>query len=207
MPSRLVTILKVITWFACLVPLGQLIYRTVTNHLGPDPVAEVTHQTGFWALRFLLLCLAVTPVRRLSAHLAWLIRFRKMFGNYSFFYACLHLLTYIWLYSAFSWPAMYADVLKRRFITVGFAAWLLMLPLALTSTAWAIRTLGGKRWQMLHRLVYASAILAIIHYWWIVKPGVRTPMAATIVLAVLLLARVVWSVLRLRKVSSGVAAA
>jgi sulfoxide reductase heme-binding subunit YedZ len=207
MPKRAVTILKVVVWFACLVPLAQLVYQTITNTLGPDPTATITHQTGFWALRFLLACLAITPLRRLTPHLAWLIRFRKMFGNYAFFYATLHLLTYVALYSQFSVPTMWTDVLKRRFITVGFAAWLLMLPLALTSTTWAIRKMGGKRWQALHRLIYACAVLGVIHYWWIVKPGVRTPMLATVVLALLLLARIAWTLSRTRKSPQPAAAA
>jgi sulfoxide reductase heme-binding subunit YedZ len=207
MPARAVTILKVVVWFACLMPLALIVCQAVTNTLGPDPTAAITHATGFWALRFLLLTLAVTPLRRLSKSLAWLIRFRKMFGNYAFFYASLHLLTYIWLYSAFSVPTMLADIEKRRFITVGFAAWLLMLPLALTSAAWAIRKLGGKRWQLLHRLIYVCGILAVIHYWWIVKPGDRSPMNVTIILAVLLLARVIWSVWHARKHTSVPAAA
>jgi methionine sulfoxide reductase heme-binding subunit len=195
MPQRAIQTLKVLVFLCCLIPLGLLVYQGFTNRLGPDPTATITHTTGDWALRFLLICLAVTPVRRISTSLAWLIRFRKMFGNYAFFYASLHLLTYIWLYSAFSVPAMIDDVIKRKFITVGFAAWLLMLPLALTSTSWAIRKLGGKRWQMLHRLIYVCAILGVIHYWWMVKPGVRTPMTVTLILAALLLARLLYSFL------------
>jgi sulfoxide reductase heme-binding subunit YedZ len=168
-----------------------LVYQGFTNNLGADPTATVTHATGFATLRLLVISLAITPVRRLSPRLGWLIRFRRLLGLFAFFYGCLHLLTYVWLYSGFSVPAMIDDIAKRRYIMAGLAAWLLLLPLAATSTNWAIRVLGGKRWQALHRLVYAAAIGGVIHYWWIVKSGVRTPLTITLVLAVLLLARVV----------------
>ena len=121
------------------------------------------------------------------------MRFRRLIGLFAFFYGCLHLLTWLWLYSGFSVAAMLDDIAKRRYIMAGMAAWLLLVPLAATSTNWSIRKLGGKRWQALHRLAYVSAICGVIHYWWIVKSGVRTPITITLVLTVLLLARVVWS--------------
>ncbi len=191
MNKRWIVALKVAVWLACLAPLGVLVYQGFTNNLGADPTATVTHATGFATLRLLVISLAITPVRRLSPRLGWLIRFRRLLGLFAFFYGCLHLLTYVWLYSGFSVPAMIDDIAKRRYIMAGLAAWLLLLPLAATSTNWAIRVLGGKRWQALHRLVYAAAIGGVIHYWWIVKSGVRTPLTITLVLAVLLLARVV----------------
>jgi sulfoxide reductase heme-binding subunit YedZ len=171
-----------------------LVYHGFENNLGPDPTATVTHATGFATLRLLVITLAITPLRRLSPRLAWLVRFRRLLGLFAFFYGCLHLLTYLWLYSGFNVGAMVDDIAKRRYILAGFTAWLLLVPLAATSTNWSIRKLGGKRWQALHRLTYLSAICGVIHYWWIVKSGVRTPITITLVLVVLLLARVVWLV-------------
>jgi methionine sulfoxide reductase heme-binding subunit len=192
MPNRVVKLLKVVVFLACLVPLGWLVYGVFANRLGPDPTATITHTTGDWTIRLLLITLAITPLRRLSTRLQWLIRFRRMTGLYAFFYASLHFFTWIWLYSAFNVPNMLADLAKRKFITIGMLGWLLMLPLALTSTAWAIRKLGGRRWNLLHRLVYASAVCGVIHYWWLVKPGVHTPITVTLILAALLLFRVIW---------------
>ncbi|MGC2404702.1 MAG: protein-methionine-sulfoxide reductase heme-binding subunit MsrQ [Acidobacteriaceae bacterium] len=186
--------LKVAVWIACLAPLGLLVYRGFTNDLGPDPTATVTHATGFATLRLLLISLAVTPVRRLFTQLSWLIRFRRLLGLFAFFYGCLHLLTWLWLYSGFSLAAMADDLGKRRYIMAGMTAWVLLFPLAATSTKWSIRKLGGKRWQMLHRLAYVSAICGVIHYWWIVKSGVRTPITVTLVLAALFTARILWAV-------------
>jgi methionine sulfoxide reductase heme-binding subunit len=194
MNKRAILALKVAVWLVCLTPLALLVYRGFTNNLGPDPTATVTHATGFATLRLLVISLAVTPLRRLSVRLSWLVRFRRLLGLFAFFYGCLHLLTWLWLYSGFSLAAMADDLGKRRYIMMGMAAWLLLLPLAATSTNWSIRKLGGKRWQALHRLAYVSAMCGVIHYWWIVKSGVRTPITVTLVLAVLLLARVVGSV-------------
>lgn len=192
MPRHFIIAFKFVVFPACLVPLGLLVYRGFTNTLGPDQVATITHATGFWTLYFLLISLAVTPVRRLSSRLAWLIRFRRMLGLFAFFYGTLHLFTWIWLYSNFDVHAMLHDIAKRPFITMGMLGWTLMLPLAATSTAWSIRKLGGKRWLLLHRLAYFAAIAGVIHYWWIVKSGVRTPWKVTVVLAILLTARVLW---------------
>lgn len=194
MNKRAMVVLKVGVWLACLAPLALLVYHGFTNNLGPDPTATVTHTTGFTTLRLLVISLAITPVRRLSARLSWLIGFRRLLGLFAFFYGCLHMLTYVWLYSGFSVAAMVDDIAKRRYIMAGMSAWVLMVPLALTSTHWSIRKLGGKRWQALHRLAYVSAALGVFHYWWIVKTGVRTPITITLVLAVLFLARAVWSV-------------
>ncbi len=193
MNKRTIVALKLVVWLACLAPLALLVYRGFTGNLGPDPTATVTHATGFATLRLLVISLAITPLRRLSARLAWLVRFRRLLGLFAFFYGCLHLLTYLWLYSGFNFAAMVDDIAKRRYIMAGMAAWLLLVPLAATSTTWSIRKLGGKRWQALHRLAYVSAICGVIHYWWIVKSGVRTPFAITVILAFLLLARLAWS--------------
>lgn len=199
MTHRRIVILKSIAFPACLVPLGLLIYRGFTNALGPDPVATITHKTGFWTLYFLLLSLAITPVRRLNSRLAWLIRFRRMLGLFAFFYGTLHLFTYVWLFSDFDPHAMLHDIAKRPFITMGMLGWACLLVLAATSTTWAIRKMGGKRWMLLHRLAYVAAIAGVIHYWWIVKSGVRTPWKVTAVLAILLLARVAWTMIEIAR--------
>jgi sulfoxide reductase heme-binding subunit YedZ len=153
--------------------------------LGANPIERVTHTTGDWILIFLCVTLAITPVRRMLNQ-PWLIKFRRMFGLFAFFYACLHFLTYIWLDQFFSWPSIVKDVYKRPFITAGFTAFVLLIPLALTSTAGWIRRLGGKRWQMLHRLIYLSAVAGVVHYYWLVKSDVRLPLLYGVLVALLL---------------------
>lgn len=198
MPRRYIVVLKLALWFGCLTPFALLVYDGFANPaaLGADPVARITHTTGFWTLWLLAATLAITPVRRLHPRLNWLIRFRRPAGLFAFFYACMHLLTYIWLYSGFDVSAMIADIEKRRFITVGLLAWLLLLPLALSSTAWSIRKLGGLRWRRLHMLVYAAAVAGVVHYWWGVKQGVWTPLDVTLVIGGVLLARVTYRWMR-----------
>jgi len=191
-------LLKTLTWIACLSPFALLVYQAVTNTLGPDPTATITLTTGYNALLLLILSLAITPIRNLSPRLNWLIKLRRLLGLFAFFYASLHLGTYIALYMNFDLSVFRTDITKRRFIIAGFSAWLLLLPLAATSTTWSIRKLGGKRWNRLHKLVYVAAICGIVHYWWQVKPGVLTPLRLTIVLGVLLLARPVLSFLQKR---------
>jgi sulfoxide reductase heme-binding subunit YedZ len=192
-------LLKVFTWLACLWPLGLLLLGAINNNLGADPTATITFATGLATLRLLTISLAITPLRRLSPRLGWLIKFRRLLGLFAFFYATLHLLTYVALYAGFDMNAMLADIARRRYITVGVAAWLLLLPLAATSTNWAIRKLGGKRWNRLHKLVYLAAVCGVIHYWWQVKPGVLTPMTMTLILAVLLAARPIQAWMQRRK--------
>jgi len=195
MNQRSIVIWKIIAHLACFGPIAWLLMRlfeSLHSHpdaLGPDPTHTVTFFTGRGTLRLLVISLAITPVRRLIPKLAWLIRFRRMLGLYAFFYGCLHLLTYVWLYAGLSWAAIVDDFSRRRFIIAGVTAWTLMVPLALTSTAWSIRKLGGKNWNRLHWLVYVSAIAGVVHYWWGVKQGVRTPLGITVVLGVLLAAR------------------
>jgi sulfoxide reductase heme-binding subunit YedZ len=189
MPKRVIVLLKVLVHVACLAPVAWLVVRGFQNNLGPDPTHTVTFFTGRGTLRLLVITLAISPVRRLAPKLAWLIRFRRMLGLYAFFYGCLHLMTYLWLYAGFSWAAIVDDISQRRFIVAGVAAWLLMVPLALTSTAWSIRKLGGKNWTRLHWLTYLAAIAGVVHYWWGVKQGDRTPMEVTVALAVALAAR------------------
>jgi len=189
MPRKTLITLKTLTWIACLGPFAQLVYQAVTNTLGPDPTSTIALTTGYNTLLMLILSLAVTPLRLLSPRLSWLIKFRRLLGLFAFFYATIHLGTYLILYLNFDWGVFKTDITKRRFIIAGFAAYTLLVPLAATSTTWAIRKLGGKTWNRLHKLVYISAICGIIHYWWQVKPGVLSPMNLTISLTVLLLAR------------------
>ena len=165
---------KVPVFALCLAPMGWLGWLAWNQDLTANPIEFITHYTGEWTLRFLVITLAVTPLRKLLS-LPDLIRFRRMLGLFAFFYGCLHFTTYIWLDKFFDVPEMLHDVAKRPFITAGFTSFLLMIPLALTSTAGWIRRIGGKRWQMLHRLVYISAIAAVIHYYWLVKSAVQRP--------------------------------
>jgi sulfoxide reductase heme-binding subunit YedZ len=181
--------LKPVVFLACLAPLGWLVWRGLHAQLGANPIEAITHATGDWTLRFLLITLSVTPLRKLTRQY-WLVSFRRMFGLFAFFYGSLHLLTYVWLDKFFDVNEMLADILKRRFITAGMTAFALMIPLALTSTKWAIRKLGGKRWQALHRLIYASAVAGVIHYLWLVKADRRKPLEYGVVLGVLLLYRI-----------------
>jgi sulfoxide reductase heme-binding subunit YedZ len=183
---------KPVVFLACLIPLALLGWKAYSGALGANPIEVITHATGDWTLRFLLITLAVTPIRKLTGRL-WLIRYRRMFGLFAFFYGTLHFLTYIWLDKFFDVHEMLHDVAKRKFITVGFTGFVLLIPLALTSTTGWIRRLGGKRWQALHRLIYFSAIAGVIHYWWLVKADIREPLKYGVILAVLLGYRIaVW---------------
>lgn len=189
MRDRTVIQLKVVVWLTCLYPLVRVIVQALTGNLGPDPTRTITYATGDATLWILILSLAISPIRKLIPKLSWLIRFRRLVGLFAFFYATLHLLTYVGLYAYFDLGTIVADVMKRRYVLVGMSAWLLLSLLALTSTAWSIRKLGGARWRALHRLVYVAAVLGILHFWWLVKPGVLTPLNQTILLTVLLLIR------------------
>ena len=211
MPSRAIPYLKAVVHLLCLLPVLKLVelYRSGALAAMADPVNYITHFTGYWALWLLLAGLAVTPVRRLHVALGWMIRFRRMLGLYAFFYATLHLLTYVLLFSGYDvpaaiagvraghwlqpwiqlkmiWPVMLDDLQKRRFIQVGLFAWVILLALAVTSPQRVLRAMGGKSWNWLHRLIYIAGIAACVHYWWLVKTGVRTPLPMTAVLVVLL---------------------
>ena len=187
---------KPVVFLACLVPLASLGWRAYSGTLGANPIEFITHSTGDWTMRFLLITLSVTPLRKLLRQ-PWLIRFRRMFGLFAFFYGCLHLTTYVLFDKFFDVHAMLADIYKRRFITAGLAAFLLMVPLAFTSTAGWIRRLGGKRWQTLHRLIYLSAIAAVIHYYWLVKSDIRLPLLYGSLVTILLVYRIaVWLLAR-----------
>jgi sulfoxide reductase heme-binding subunit YedZ len=225
MPTRAIPYLKIAVHILCLLPAFLLLqsYRNGSLALQSDPVNYITHFTGNWALWLLLADLAITPIRRLHSSLSWLIRFRRLVGLYAFFYATLHLLTYVLLFSGYDvptamaglqaghlmepwtqlkliWPTMLDDIEKRRFIQVGLIAYVILLALAITSPQRVLRAMGGKNWQRLHRLIYLAGWLAVTHYWWLVKAGVRTPWKVTLILTILLLARLVYSIAkRLRK--------
>ena len=193
--------LKPFVFIAGLVPLGRLAWKAYNSALGANPIQVITWSTGTWTLVFLMVTLSVTPLRQLTRQY-WLIQFRRMFGLFAFFYGCLHFTTYIWLDQFFDLHSVAKDVVKRPFITVGFTAFVLMIPLALTSTQRAIRWLG-KRWQRLHRLIYVTAIAGVVHYIWLVKKDIRAPVIYATILGVLLLYRViVWTIAK-RPVAPG----
>lgn len=177
-------LLKVAVFFAALLPLAHLGWKAYRDLLGANPIEVITRSTGDWTLIFLMLTLSITPLRRLTGQ-HWFIRFRRMLGLFAFSYACLHFTTYIWLDKFFDVHEMVKDVAKRKFITVGFTAFVLLIPLAVTSTQGMIRRLG-RRWITLHRLVYVSALAGVIHYWWLVKADVRKPEYYAILLTLLL---------------------
>ncbi|CAL95407.1 sulfite oxidase heme-binding subunit YedZ [Azoarcus olearius] len=186
-----IAVIKAALFLLCLLPAVQLALGAYRDTLGANPVEAITHASGEWTLRFLLITLTVTPLRRATG-LHWLLRLRRMLGLFAFAYGVAHLFTYLWLDQFFDWMAIALDILKRPFITVGFAALVLMLPLALTSNAFSIRRLGGRRWQSLHRSVYGIAILGVVHYWWLVKADVLAPAVYALLLAALLGVRAWW---------------
>ncbi len=212
LPDRAVRFaLKPIVFAVSLVPAALLLWDAYTGDFSANPLQDITDATGIWALRFLCITLAITPLRRVTGWNAP-IRFRRMTGLFAFFYGTLHLLIYI-VFDRYPGVDLSAglfalqtlrrvgasiidDISKRPFITIGFSAWLGMLPLAITSTAGWIRRLGGHRWNVLHRLVYVSASLGVVHYWWLVKADIRRPVAYGLVVLLLLAFRMLWSRLR-----------
>jgi sulfoxide reductase heme-binding subunit YedZ len=224
MPNRWIPYVKALVHLVCLLPAMKLVelYQSGALGLMADPVNYITHFTGYWALYLLMVSLAVTPVRRLHPRLANLVRFRRLLGLYAFFYATLHLATYLFLFSGYDlptvvaglraghagvvvdewkavWPAIFDDLKKRRFIQVGLVAWFLLFVLAITSPALVMRRMGGTTWRRVHWGVYVAAIAGVVHYWWLVKKGVQAPMPFTLVLAALLLARVVWTAMKRKR--------
>lgn len=206
MSRRLLILLKTIIWFACLAPIAWLVWGAATNNLGPDPTGEIAFDTGTTTLWLLITTLAISPVRRIVPGLSWLARFRRLIGLFAFFYGTVHLLAYVGLYAGFNVGLMLSDIAKRRYITAGVAAYLLLIPLAATSTAWAIRKLGGKRWNRLHMLIYPAAALGVIHFWWQQKPGVLKPLPATVAVVLLLGVRPVLAWRQRRRAARAVAA-
>ena len=190
--------LKLATFIASAVPFlllalrGWNSWRGQPYDLGANPIEFITRDLGDWTLIFLMITLAITPLRRLTSW-AWIIKLRRMLGLFAFFYASLHFVTYIWLDQFFDLQDIVKDVIKRPFITVGFAAFLCLLPLAVTSTNAMVKRLGGKRWQALHRLVYVIAILGVVHYWWLVKKDIREPLLYAAILLLLLGLRIYWA--------------
>ena len=178
---------KTLIWLLCLVPLGRLVFLGLTDGLGANPIEFITHSTGTWTLVGLLVTLSVTPLRKLGAP-GWLLRFRRLLGLFAFFYACLHFMTYIWLDQFFDPASIAKDVIKRPFITAGFAAFLLLIPLAATSRQRMMRKMG-RNWQRLHRLIYFIASLGVVHYWWLVKKDITQPLIYACVLVILLAMR------------------
>ena len=194
----MIRIIKPFVFVLCLVPFFLLLWGIfVTNDLGANPVETITHTTGDWILRFLVLTLCITPFRQLTGW-NWLTRFRRMLGLFAFFYTLPHLAIYVLSLKAFDWNAIAVDIVERPYITVGFTGFVLMIPLAITSTKGWIRRLGGKRWNMLHRLVYISAIAGVLHYFWLVKLDKTFPTRYGIAIGLLLVFRI-WTAVRSRQ--------
>ena len=193
-----ITVIKVIVFLLCLIPAANLAMGWQNDALGADPIETISRSSGQWTLRFLLISLAVTPLRRYTG-LHWLIRLRRMLGLFVFAYASGHLLSYVWLDQSFDWRSIARDILDRPFITVGFSAFVLLIPLAATSNSFALRRLGGRRWQALHRSSYGIAVLGVVHFWWLVKAGVFTPLIYALILAALLGLRAWWRELERRR--------
>jgi len=180
-------VVKAVLWVGCLAPAVLLGMAALTDTLGANPIEEITHRTGWWALFFLTVTLAITPLRRLAGKPGW-VRYRRLLGLFAFFYATLHFLTYLVLDQFFGWSYIIEDIADRPFITVGFAAWLMLLVLAVTSTTGWIRRLR-KNWQRLHRLIYAAAVAGGLHFLWKVKADTREPVIFLVAIVALLLLR------------------
>jgi sulfoxide reductase heme-binding subunit YedZ len=176
---------KAVVFLLCLVPLGILIWDAFTGNLSSNPTQFLEHATGDWTLRFVAFTLFITPLRRLLK-MPNLIRFRRMLGLYAFFYGCCHFAVYLTFDQIFDLHGIWADIAKRRYITVGFTGFVLMIPLAITSTAGWIRRMGGRRWAMLHRAIYLTAIAGVIHFWWLVKSDIHLPVEYAVVFTALL---------------------
>ncbi len=184
-------VLKPAVFIVCLTPLLVLVGEGLTGKLSANPISDITNQTGIWTLRLIVATLAITPLSRITgAHS--LIKFRRMVGLFAFFYGSLHFTTYLWLDQFFDWRSIVEDIPKRPFITIGFASFILMIPLAVTSTKKMIRRLGGKRWDTLHRLIYFTAAGACIHYIWLVKVVTYRQILYATLVAALLAFRLLW---------------
>jgi len=200
--ARQITAIKVVVFVLALLPFLRIVVSIFTDQLGANPIEFITRNTGDWTLYFLCITLAVTPLRRWTKW-NWLIRLRRMLGLFAFFYAALHFTTFLWFDHFFDLGEMLKDVVRRPFIAVGFAAFLLLIPLAITSTNAMVKRLGGKRWMWLHRLIYLIAILGILHYWWMKagKNDLEQPIIFGGIVLVLLGLRVVWALKKSRPLS------
>ncbi len=196
MVAARILLLKRAVFATCLLPLVVLALDAFRRGLGANPIAAIEHSTGRWALVFLLVTLSVTPLRKLTGYY-WLLRLRRMFGLYAFFYVCLHVLAYVILDQFFDWAAMFNDIAMRPFMTVGFASFVMLIPLALTATNAMVQRLGSKRWQALHRLIYVIAIGSVLHYLWLVKLNKTQPDIYGGILAILLGFRIIVAMGRL----------
>lgn len=187
------SMIKATLFVVALIPFVRLVWAAFTNHLGANPLEFITRNTGDWTLYFLCITLAITPLRRILGW-PWLIKLRRMFGLYAFFYVCLHFLTFIWFDHFFDLAEMLKDIAKRPFILVGFTAFLLLIPLASTSTNAMIKRIGAKNWQRLHRLIYVIIALGLLHYFWMKagKHDFRQPIIFSGLVATMLLMRVYW---------------
>jgi sulfoxide reductase heme-binding subunit YedZ len=190
--------IKTVVFLLALLPLSRLGFGAYLDTLGANPIEKITRTTGYWTLAFLLTSLSLTPLRRVLGWL-WLIRLRRLLSLFAFLYACLHFLTYLVLDQFFDWESILKDIIKRPYITVGFPVFLLMIPLAVTSTDAMIRRLGGKRWRLLHRLVYLCAVGGVVHYWWLVKKDLTNPITFAVWLGLLLCIRLFYWLRSLRK--------
>lgn len=186
-PTVLIRLLKAMIWFGASLPILRLVMLGVTENLGANPIEFIERSTGTWALVFLLLSLIITPLRHLTGQ-AWLIAVRRLLGLWMFAYACLHVTSYVWLDYQFDWPEIAKDIAKHPYVLVGATAFVLTLPLAATSNQKSIKMLK-QRWKSLHTLVYVIAVLALLHYWWLVKKDVTEPVIYSIVFAMLIFAR------------------
>lgn len=191
--ARTVQRVKAVLFVLCLYPLASLVWLGFAGGLGADPVEFIRRSTGTWTLDFLIITLSVTPLRRATGW-HWLLRLRRMFGLYAFFYAAIHVVTYFWLDQLFDLVTIWRDVVKRPLIAAGFLSFVLMIPLAVTSTDRMARRLGGKRWQQLHRAVYLVAVAGVIHFWWLVKLDYTRPLIYSVILGGLLVARIVFRI-------------
>lgn len=186
--KKQISLIKALTFIVCLVPLTRLVWLGIADNLTANPVEFIERSTGFWALIILLATLTLTPIRLLTGR-AWQIQLRRMLGLFMFFYVSLHIVTYIWLDFAFDWAAITKDIAKHPRILVGFAAFMLSVPLAITSTNAMMKRLGG-RWKQLHQLVYLVAVLVLVHFWWLVKKDIREPLVYACILMILFAIRI-----------------
>ena len=200
--NRQLAAIKALLFIVCLIPAALLARGFFLDTLGANPIETITRHTGEWTLRFLLITLTVTPLRKYTGW-HWVLRLRRMLGLFAFAYGTAHLTTYVWLDQFFDWEAIARDILKRPFITIGFVALVLMAPLAATSSNFAIRRLGGRRWQALHRAIYPIVLLGCVHFWWLVKKDITWPLIYTVIAIALLGLRAWWREQERRKQLAG----